>query len=89
MHVGEVDAALLEDRAVGDDARAAAAAAGPRPRVLAEERAAVGRLERRGDAVLQLAEEGRGATARSRTYLQAATLQRRQLGLETKAARGP
>ena len=51
-HVGEVDAAALEHRAVLDHARDAAAALGPLPGVAAE-RAAVDRLEARDDRVLQ------------------------------------
>ena len=54
-HVREVDAAALEERTLLDDARIAAAAFRTCPRITAEP-AAVGRLERRDDSVLQAGE---------------------------------
>ena len=56
VHVGEVHARLLEQRAVGQHARPPAAAARAIPFVLAE-RAAVGALERGDDVVLQRAKK--------------------------------
>ena len=57
VHVGELDARLLEGLAVGEHARAPAAARGPRPGILAEAAAAVGGLDPGRDAVLQLLKE--------------------------------
>ena len=53
-HIGEADARLLEHRAVAQDARASAAAFGPRPHVFAEPRDTVHAFDRRADAVLQI-----------------------------------
>src|SRR5581483_749939 len=53
--VGEVDAGLLEEAAISQDARAAAAAAGPLPVVFAEARA-VHLLQGPRDAILEVPE---------------------------------
>ena len=59
-HLGEVDAGLLEDAAIGQDARTAAAAAGPLPEVLAEPARAIDLLQAGADAVLQVFKKGYG-----------------------------
>src|SRR5439155_2650879 len=60
VDVGEVDAGLLEEAAVGEDAGAAAAAAGAVPDVFAE-RSSVGGRQAGTDPILDVAEEGGGA----------------------------
>ena len=55
-HVREVDAGLLEHRAVAQHARLAAAALGAAPRVAAEARRAIRGFDRRGQLIVQAAQ---------------------------------
>ena len=64
-HVREIDAGLLEDRAVAQHAALAAAAFGALPSVTTKARAAVRLLERVADAVLQSAQVGQNGIGTS------------------------